>query len=258
MSSKLSLSSSSDLTDPDHLHLEQNPRHVAIILDGNGRWAQERHLPRTEGHRRGVQAVRAAVEYAAQQEIDCLTLFCFSSENWSRPQDEINELFRLLKFFIRRELAELHNAGIKISAMGDIDGLDRETRALLSEAADVTSANQGMRLCVAVNYGARAEIIKAVAALVERGANGSLSGSDVTEEMLRAELSVPDVPDPDLIIRTSGEQRLSNFMLWQAAYAELYFPPVLWPDFTNKHFEEALQVYRKRNRRFGGLSQQAV
>ena len=238
--------------------MDADPAHVAIIPDGNGRWAQQRGLPRSEGHRRGVQAVREAVEFARKNDIKVLTLFCFSSENWSRPRSEISELFRLLRYFVRRELAELHKAGVRISILGELAALDDETRQLLVEAVDFTANNTKLRLCVALNYGARTEIVNAVTAITRRVEQGQLTSAQISEELLRQHLSVPDVPDPDLIIRTSGEQRLSNFMLWQAAYAEFYFPEVLWPDFNATHFEQALQNFRKRNRRFGGLSKEAV
>ena len=238
--------------------MDADPAHVAIIPDGNGRWAQQRGLPRSEGHRRGVQAVREAVEFARKNDIKVLTLFCFSSENWSRPRSEISELFRLLRYFVRRELAELHKAGVRISILGELAALDDETRQLLVEAVDFTANNTKLRLCVALNYGALTEIVNAVTAITRRVEQGQLTSAQISEELLRQHLSVPDVPDPDLIIRTSGEQRLSNFMLWQAAYAEFYFPEVLWPDFNATHFEQALQNFRKRNRRFGGLSKEAV
>ena len=238
--------------------MDADPAHVAIIPDGNGRWAQQRGLPRSEGHRRGVQAVREAVEFARKNDIKVLTLFCFSSENWSRPRSEISELFRLLRYFVRRELAELHKAGVRISILGELAALDDETRQLLVEAVDFTANNTKLRLCVALNYGALTEIVNAVTAITRRVEQGQLTSAQISEELLRQHLSVPDVPDPDLIIRTSGEQRLSNFMLWQAAYAEFYFPDVLWPDFNATHFEQALQNFRKRNRRFGGLSKEAV
>ena len=198
------------------------------------------------------------MEFARKNDIKVLTLFCFSSENWSRPRSEISELFRLLRYFVRRELAELHKAGVRISILGELAALDDETRQLLVEAVDFTANNTKLRLCVALNYGARTEIVNAVTAITRRVEQGQLTSAQISEELLRQHLSVPDVPDPDLIIRTSGEQRLSNFMLWQAAYAEFYFPEVLWPDFNATHFEQALQNFRKRNRRFGGLSKEAV
>ena len=233
------------------------PRHVAIIMDGNGRWAAARSLPRVEGHRRGVEALRRTVRAAGDLGIEILTIFSFSSENWTRPPSEINELMALLRLFIRDDLAELHRNGVRVRIIGEREGLDRGILSLLEEAETLTRANRNLTLVVAFNYGARQEIARAARRLAEAVGAGSLAPTAVTADLLGRHLDIPDLPDPDLIIRTSGEQRLSNFLLWQAAYSELVFLPVLWPDFNRASLEQALEEYRGRERRFGGLAAQA-
>jgi undecaprenyl diphosphate synthase len=229
------------------------PRHVAIIMDGNGRWASRRALPRAEGHRRGVEALRRTVRAAGEIGIGYLTVFSFSCENWTRPPDEIRDLMGLLKRFIRNDLAELHANGVKVRVIGERIGLDPEIARLLDEAEDLTRGNDGLVLVIAFNYGARQEIARAARRLAEAVAAGRLTPDAVTPEALSAALDAPDIPDPDLVIRTSGEERLSNFLLWQAAYAEFVFTPMLWPDFDRAAHEEALAAYSRRERRFGGL-----
>lgn len=229
------------------------PRHVAIIMDGNGRWATARSLPRLAGHKAGVETVRRMVRALAKRGISVLTLFAFSTENWTRPQSEISELMRLLRFFIRSDLAELHASNIRIRIIGERDNLQPDLLALLEEAESTTAANTGMSLAVAFNYGARQEIARAARGLAEKVASGQMKPADVTAESLGAELDTADLPDPDLIIRTSGEQRISNFLLWQAAYSEFVFLPVLWPDFDEVALDLALQDFAQRKRRFGGL-----
>jgi undecaprenyl diphosphate synthase len=229
------------------------PRHVAIIMDGNGRWAAARGLPRSEGHRRGVEAVRRAVRAAGDLGIGTLTLFSFSSENWSRPASEIRDLMGLLRRFIRHDLLELHKNGVHVRVIGERDDLDPEIRGLLEEAEELTRDNDKLTLVVAFNYGARAEIARAAQRLAREVAAGRLPLSAVTEDKLASLLDAPEIPDPDLIIRTSGEQRLSNFLLWQAAYSELVFVPTYWPDFDRSTLENAIAEYRRRERRFGGL-----
>ncbi len=233
------------------------PRHVAIIMDGNGRWAAARGLPRTEGHRRGVEALRRAVRTAGELGIAYLTIFSFSSENWSRPASEIRDLMGLLRFFIRHDLAELHQNRVKVRVIGERGDLDPDIRRLLEEAEDLTRNNDGLMLVVAFNYGARQEIARAVGRIAEEIAAGRLPPQAVTAELIGQHLDAPDLPDPDLIVRTSGEQRLSNFLLWQAAYSELVFVPVYWPDFDRAAFEGAIAEYRRRERRFGGLAAKA-
>jgi len=229
------------------------PAHVAIIMDGNGRWAAARGFPRSEGHRRGVEALRKTVRAAGELGIRVLTIFSFSSENWLRPPAEIRELMGLLRRFIRHDLAELHSHNVKVRVIGERDSLDPDIRRLLEEAEELTRANTGLLLVVAFNYGASQEIARAARSLAEQVARGELAPEHLTAELLGKHLDAPDLPDPDVIIRTSGEQRLSNFLLWQAAYSELIFLPIYWPDFDRAALENALAEYRRRERRFGGL-----
>jgi undecaprenyl diphosphate synthase len=229
------------------------PRHVAIIMDGNGRWAAARGLPRGEGHRRGVEALRRTVRAAGDLGIGILTIFSFSAENWSRPPSEIRELMGLLRRFIRNDLADLHRKGVHVRVIGDLNDLAPDIKNLLEEAEELTKNNDKLTLVVAFNYGARQEIARAARRLAAEVAAGRIPLADVTAEKLATYLDAPDLPDPDLIIRTSGEQRLSNFLLWQAAYSELVFVPVYWPDFDRAALEQAIIEYRGRERRFGGL-----
>jgi undecaprenyl diphosphate synthase len=229
------------------------PAHVAIIMDGNGRWANARGLPRAMGHRKGVEAVREAVRTAAETGVRYLTLFAFSSENWNRPQSEVSDLMGLLKAFIRRDLAVLHRENVCIRVIGDRSNLASDVLPLLLEAEETTRANTGITLVIAFNYGARDEIARAMQKLAAEVAAGRLAPSDMTPERIAASLDSAGIPDPDLIIRTSGEERLSNFLLWQAAYSELMFVPEFWPDFSRETFLAALSRYAGRERRFGGL-----
>jgi undecaprenyl diphosphate synthase len=229
------------------------PRHVAIIMDGNGRWAAARGLPRGEGHRRGVEALRKTVRAAGELGIAYLTIFSFSSENWSRPPAEIRDLMGLLRRFIRHDLAELHQNRVKVRVIGEREGLDAEIRRLLEEAEELTRDNDGLNLVVAFNYGARQEIARAASRIAVDVAAGHIAPSAVNAELIGQHLDAPDLPDPDLIIRTSGEQRLSNFLLWQAAYSELVFMPIYWPEFDRAALETAIAEYGRRERRFGGL-----
>ena len=229
------------------------PRHVAIIMDGNGRWAAARGLPRSEGHRRGVETLRRTVRAAGELGIRYLTIFSFSSENWSRPLAEVNELMGLLRRFVRNDLAELHQNNVRVRIIGDRNGLSPDIGPLLIEAEDLTRSNNGLNLIVAFNYGARQEIARAARRMGEAIARGEMKADDVDVDRLSGFLDAPDVPDPDLIIRTSGEQRLSNFLLWQAAYSELVFVPAFWPDFDRAALEAVITEFRRRERRFGGL-----
>ena len=229
------------------------PRHVAIIMDGNGRWAAARGLPRGEGHRRGVEALRKTVRAAGEMGISFLTIFSFSAENWSRPASEIRDLMGLLRRFIRNDLAELHQNRVKVRVIGERRDLDPEIRGLLEEAEELTEGNDKLTLVVAFNYGGRQEIARAAARLAAEVKAGRLDPDAVTADLLGQNLDAPDLPDPDLIIRTSGEQRLSNFLLWQAAYSELVFVPTYWPDFDRAALEGAIAEYHRRERRFGGL-----
>jgi undecaprenyl diphosphate synthase len=230
------------------------PRHVAIIMDGNGRWAAARGLPRVEGHRRGVEAVRRTVRAAIEIGIEFLTIFSFSAENWSRPASEIGELMGLLRRFIRNDLADLHKSNVRVRVIGERQGLDADIARLLSDAEELTRGNDGLTLVVAFNYGARQEITRATRRIAEAVAAGRLKAADITPDTVTGFLDAPDIPDPDLIVRTSGEQRLSNFLLWQAAYSELVFLPVYWPDFDRTTLEAAIREYQQRERRFGGLT----
>ncbi len=229
------------------------PRHVAIIMDGNGRWAQARGLPRTEGHRKGMEAVRRIIRHASHRGLDQLTLYSFSSENWRRPAEEVGFLMGLLKFFIRRDLAELHAENVRVKVIGEREGLPVDIAGLLDEAESLTRANTGLTLAIAFNYGGRQEIVGAVRALAEKVARGEISPQDIDADAIDAELHTAAMPEPDLVIRTSGEKRLSNFLLWQAAYSELVFSPVLWPDFDEAAFDAAILEYNARERRFGGV-----
>jgi undecaprenyl diphosphate synthase len=229
-------------------------RHVAIIMDGNGRWAAERGLPRSEGHRQGVEALRRTVDASRDLGITHLTLYSFSSENWSRPKQEINDLFGLLRRFVRRDLAELHKNGVKIRVIGTRAGLDADLLRMIDDAVELTKDNTALNLTIAFNYGSRDEIARAARRIAEDAANGSIAASDVTPELLGTYLDTADLPDPDLLIRTSGELRLSNFLLWQLAYSEFVFVDVYWPDFSRELLEAAIAEYQRRSRRFGGPS----
>ncbi len=227
------------------------PRHVAIIMDGNRRWAQARGLPRLAGHRAGVEAVRRTVRAAIQQGVGWLTLYAFSSENWRRPPDEVIDLTGLLRHFVRAEMAELARQGVRLRFIGDRNRFSPEIRADLAAAEDMTRANRRLTLVVALSYGARDEILAAARAAATAAAAGQLDPARIDEASFSALLSTDGIPDPDLIIRTSGEQRLSNFLLWQSAYAELLFLDLMWPDFAEHHFAEALAEFARRERRFG-------
>ena len=230
------------------------PEHVAIIMDGNGRWANARGLPRTMGHRKGVEAVRETVRAAGDIGIKYLTLFAFSSENWRRPETEVSDLLGLLKAFIRRDLAELHRQNVRIRVIGDRSNLRGDILPLLIEAEETTRNNTALTLVIAFNYGSRDEITRAFASLARDVEAGRLRPQDISPELVDARLDTAGIPDPDLIIRTSGEERLSNFLLWQAAYSEFMFVPDYWPDFSRDLFFSALEKYAARDRRFGGLS----
>jgi undecaprenyl diphosphate synthase len=230
------------------------PKHVAIIMDGNGRWANQRGLPRTVGHTKGVEAVRQAVRAAGEAGVEFLTLFAFSSENWSRPEAEVTDLLGLMRRFIRRDLAELHRSNVRIRIIGDRRNLQGELLPMLLEAEETTSGNTGLTLVIAFNYGSRNEILRAIERLASEVAAGLLRPEDIDMAMVDERLDTAGIPDPDLIIRTSGEERLSNFLLWQAAYSEFLFLPNFWPDFDREMFFDALKIYAARDRRFGGLA----
>ena len=229
------------------------PNHVAIIMDGNGRWAKARGLPRVAGHRRGADAVRRVVRGAAELGIPVLTLFAFSTENWTRPRDEVNDLMGLLRHYLRNELDELHNNGARLRVIGNREGLASDIVRDIADAEIRTRGNSRIDVNICINYGARAEILQAIRSLARQVAAGELSADRIDEDRFESELLTSGVPDPDLLIRTSGEQRISNFMLWQCAYAELVFVDTLWPDFGKEHLEQAVAEFRRRERRYGGV-----
>lgn len=230
------------------------PRHLAIIMDGNGRWAQARGLPRIEGHRQGVQRVKECVRTAAEIGVNYLTLFSFSSENWRRPADEVDALMSLIKRFIRQELAELHENNVRVRVIGTSQQVDPEITAMIAETHALTAENTGLQLTVAFNYGARDEIARAARRLAEDVARGVVRPEEVDIAAMEERLDTFGLPDPDLLIRTSGEVRLSNFLLWQLAYAELMFVEDYWPDFDRDALVSTISAYQNRERRFGGLS----
>ena len=225
------------------------PRHVAIIMDGNGRWARNRRLPRVAGHRAGIRSVRETVESAARLGLDVLTLYAFSLENWKRPRIEVDTLMDLLQEYLRKELGTLHENRIRFSVLGRLGALRPEIRAELDEAVAATAGHEGLRFNIAISYGGRAEIVDACRSIVREG----LAGEAVDEAAIAARLYTAGQPDPDLLIRTSGEMRVSNFLLWQIAYAEIHVTSTLWPDFRFRHFLDALLDYQGRDRRYGGI-----
>ena len=224
-------------------------------MDGNGRWAQMRGLPRQEGHRRGLEALRRTVRNAGDLGIRVLTLYSFSTENWRRPKAEVSFLLGLLRRFVENDLAELHEAGVRVRIIGSRADLAPDLRQLIERAESMTAGNQGLTLVVAFNYGSRDELVRAARVLAADAAAGRLDPQAIDEDMLAARLDTAGLPEPDLVIRTSGETRISNFLLWQAAYAEFVFTPVLWPDFDRKALEEAVAEFHGRERRFGGVTE---
>lgn len=230
------------------------PRHIGIIMDGNGRWAEARGLPRTVGHRKGIEAVRAIVQAAPDLGIPYLTLYGFSLENWSRPLLEINELMGLLRHYLRSELAELHKNGVRLRTIGDLSRLPEDIRALVHNAEVTTQGNNRLNLTIALSYGGRQEIVMAAQRLAKAVAAGHLSPDAIDETTIEAALSTADLPDPDLIIRTSGEKRISNFLLWQSAYAEMVFVDTLWPEFGREELKAAIREYQQRERRYGSYN----
>ena len=228
------------------------PRHVAIIMDGNGRWARARGLPRIAGHKQGAEAVRSTVRACSDLGISYLTIYAFSSENWKRPATEVDDLMGLLRLYIRRELVSLRGEGVRIQFIGDRSRLDIEINRLISESEENTKDNRGLIFTVALNYGGRQEILEAARVFAQNVRDGKLNPEDMNEQLFESYLQSNDMPDPDLLIRTSGEQRLSNFLLWQSAYTEFLFTSTLWPDFKREHLEQAVYEYQRRERRYGG------
>lgn len=239
------------VTRPQPSSLLPPPVHVAIIMDGNGRWAAGHGLPRVAGHRRGADAVRTAIRAAVKEGVQYLTLFGFSSENWKRPLTEVDDLMGLLRYYLRSEIAELHKEGVRLRIIGDRSRLAPDIQAMIEDAERRTEANTRLNLIVALSYGARAEIAAAAKALARDARDGRLDPESIDEDAVAARLFTRDIPDPDLLIRTSGEMRISNFLLWQVAYTEFLFVDRLWPDFSEADFETAVREYRGRDRRFG-------
>jgi len=232
------------------------PRHIAIIMDGNGRWANLRNKPRHSGHRAGVKSVRMVVETSAQRGVEYLTLFAFSSENWARPEEEVSSLMNLFVEALRREVAELHRNNVRLKFVGALHRLDAKLRKKISESEKKTAANTGLRLTVAIAYGGRWDIIEASKSLARAAVEGLVQIDDIDDDRFASELQMSNTPDPELLIRTGGEYRISNFLLWNLAYAELWFTDVLWPEFDVSSFDEALQFYAGKQRRFGHTGDQ--
>jgi len=238
------------------MEITNYPKHLAIIMDGNGRWAKKQGLLRAYGHEKGVQTVRQVVEYCVEYRIPYLTLFAFSTENWKRPALEVKALMELLVKFLKKEVDNLHKNNVRLKTIGNLDRFPPKPREALLASIDKLKNNTGLTLTLALNYGAREEILTAIKEIAAKVKEGTLIANTITETTLQKHLYTYDLPDVDLLIRTSGEERISNFLLWQIAYAELYFTEVLWPDFTKKHLEEALSNYQNRERRFGKTSEQ--
>lgn len=236
------------------LSQQRIPRHIAVIMDGNGRWAKSRGMPRTDGHRRGIDALKRTVEAAGDLGVEYLTLFGFSSENWKRPSGEVDDLMWLLRRFLQSETARMHENNVRIRVIGDRSSFSKDIVALIENSEQMTAGNDRLHLTAALSYGGRQEIVTAVRALAEDVAAGRLAPEAIDEEAFASYLATADIPDPDLLIRTSGEQRISNFLLWQIAYTELVFSDVLWPDFDRNHLESAIQEYNGRERRFGAVA----
>ena len=234
--------------------MKQNPQHIAIIMDGNGRWAKARNLPRTAGHKQGIEACKRAVKAAGELELEYITLFGFSTENWSRPATEVNELMRLLRMYLRSETAELHRNNVRLRVIGERSPFSKDILTLIENAEGLTKNNDGLNLTIALNYGGRDEIIRAASlvalSLKEQGIEPDFEN---VQEHFSSHLMTHDLPDPDIMIRTSGEQRLSNFLLWQCAYTEFVYTDTLWPDFDIENLAEAITLYNKRERRFGAI-----
>ena len=237
----------------DNIDLSNIPTHIAIIMDGNGRWAKERLLPRTLGHKAGVEAIRSVIKEGSNLGVKHITLYAFSTENWKRPKLEVEALMNLLNTYLKKELKELHENNVKITTIGDIEVLPIKSLEAVNNAINTTKDNTGLNLNIALNYGSRNDIKNAVIDIVKNCKSGKIDIKDINEDMISNYLSTKSIPDPDLIIRTSGEQRISNFLLWELAYSEFYFTDVYWPDFNEEELRKAIYVYQSRDRRFGGL-----
>lgn len=244
--------------DPNSLGSNNNPRHIAIIMDGNGRWAQKRFMPRAIGHQAGVKTVRKIVEYCAKEQIEVLTLFAFSSENWRRPDEEVSLLMTLFMATLQREINKLHRNNIRLRFIGDRTAFPEKLQAKMAEGEAQTKDNTDLTLVVAANYGGRWDMAQAFRKLTEKLAAGELQPQDINESLIDQQLSTADLPEPDLFIRTGGEQRVSNFLLWQLAYTEMYFTDQLWPDFDQNSLAEAIKSFKGRQRRFGHTGEQVI
>ncbi len=234
--------------------LEERPRHIAVIMDGNGRWAQRQGLPRVEGHRRGVSSVRRITEHCARLDIEQLTLYCLSSENWKRPQLELEFLMHLLEQYMIEERTTIMQQNIRVSVIGREDDIPEAVRREMQKTISMSATNTGMRLCLAINYGGRSELVDAVRKIAQRVAAGQLQPEQISESTISDSLYTAGMPEPDLLIRTAGEMRISNFLLWQISYAELYVTDLCWPEFGEEDLEQALREFASRDRRFGGLT----
>ena len=230
---------------------DKMPAHVAIIMDGNGRWAKSRGLPRAAGHKKGADALKQVIEGCGALGLQYLTLYAFSAENWQRPDTEISDLMNLLRHYLKKEITSIHKNNIRLNIIGDRSKLAGDIRQDIAEAEALTARTTGFSLNIALSYGGRQELLRAIRTLAAEIAEGKIEASELSETYVAAALDTHDIPDPDLLIRTGGEQRLSNFLLWQSAYTELYFMPVLWPDFTLEHLQEACAEYARRERRYG-------
>lgn len=235
------------------MNAETLPRHIAIIMDGNGRWAKQRRLPRIAGHKAGADAVKRVVRSCVEKKIEVLTLFAFSSENWQRPPQEVTYLMNLFITILRREIKRLHEQNIQLSVIGERSRFDEKLQLEMEKAEEVTKENTGLKLVIAANYGGRWDIMQAIKAITDDFKQGKIAREDITEDLIHQKISLAHFPEPDLLIRTSGEQRISNFLLWQLAYTELYFSDVFWPDFNAIELDKALQFFSNRERRFGRI-----
>jgi len=246
------------MSTPDTVHALKRPRHIAIIMDGNGRWAKRRHLPRVLGHQEGVKAVRKVIKYCGEIGIEVLTLFAFSSENWQRPEQEVNYLMTLFLNTLKNEIDKLAKNNVQLKMVGNLEGFNSPLREWIAKSQELTAKNTGLKLVIAVNYSGQWDIVQAAQKVMRQFKSGALKAETLTREIFSNYLSLADYPGADLLIRTSGEYRISNFILWQLAYTELYFTDTLWPDFDERALNKALQFYAQRERRFGCTSEQLV
>ena len=235
------------------IDMERVPKHVAIIMDGNGRWAKERGMARVQGHKAGMESLREIVRHSSELGVQYLTVYAFSTENWKRPEDEVSGIFKLVVIYVKSEIRELSANNVKVNVIGDWSRLPADSKDAIQYAIDTTANNTGLQFNIALNYGGRAEILRAAKLLAEDIAAGRVKAEDASEDMISDRLYTAGMPDPELIIRTGGEQRLSNFLTWQSAYSELVVTPVYWPDFSPEEYDKAIAEYQSRDRRFGGI-----